>query len=519
MERFFNTTGPCEPGRHFMLPPEARQPGLDRYVKRQLYFSLHAARQTGKTTMMRAFATRLRERGVAAVHATLEAGQGIEDLAHAEWLWLTAIAWAAAPLAPPLRPPPIEPFLTDAPGRRLQTWLGAWCEQVAPTEVVLLLDEADTVAPGPMVSLLRQLRGGFSERPQRAPASVALIGMRDLRDFLLAAKDGVPLNPGSPFNIKQDSLTLRNFSRADVAALYAQHTADTGQAFTEAAVDAAMEVTRGQPFLVNALAQHCVDVLVEDRAISITPEHIQQARELLIRSRTTHLDALRWRLEEPRVRPIIRDILLGEGQVLTDTDDFEYAVDLGLVVRGPDGPEIANPLYREVIGRVLTQSLQDNLARPWWPWQSASGGVDIAALVEAFLVWWRENAEFVRRSSRSAYPEAFPQLAFMAFLQRVVNGGGRVDREYAAGRGRIDLLVSYGEERHALELKRVAPDGPSAQRVEEQGIVQLSAYLETLGLSEGWLIIFDERPGRSWEERLWRREVEVKGRVLHLRGA
>lgn len=141
--------------------------------------------------------------------------------------------------------------------------------------------------------------------------------------------------------------------------------------------------------------------------------------------------------------------------------------------------------------------------------------------------------------------EAAAHLALMGFLQRVVNGskgpvdpstgwrgagapvpeghanpgGGRVTREYAAARGRIDLLVEYAGERFVIELKRVRPEHGSARQVEAEGVRQLAGYLERLGLEEGWLVIFDQRKHRPWKRRLWRKERHVEGRRLHLIGA
>ena len=83
MTRFFTITGPCEPTRHYMLPPEARLPELERLVERQEYFVLHAARQTGKSTAMRAFAARLRAQGTVALHASLETSQDAPEVAEA----------------------------------------------------------------------------------------------------------------------------------------------------------------------------------------------------------------------------------------------------------------------------------------------------------------------------------------------------------------------------------------------------------------------------------------------------
>lgn len=91
MPRFFNTTGPCVAEWYQMLSPEGRIPDLLPLVDRRQYFVLHAARQTGKTTAVKAFAARLRARGDAAAFATVESSQGIDEIERAEPLWLEAI--------------------------------------------------------------------------------------------------------------------------------------------------------------------------------------------------------------------------------------------------------------------------------------------------------------------------------------------------------------------------------------------------------------------------------------------
>ncbi len=447
------------------------------WVERQLYFVLHAARQTGKTTAMRAFAARLRGHGYVAVWATLEASQGLTDIAEAEPTWLRSIARSAArQLDVELRPPNVDLALAGSLGDRLGAWLTAWSERVT-APIVLLLDEADVVSGAALVSMLRQLRAGFMDRGVgHFPVSVVLIGMRDLRDYLTQAKDGSPVNPGSPFNIKAGSLTLRNFSHAEVGTLYAQHTADTGQAFTPEAVERAYWWTSGQPFLVNALAASCVDDLVTDRSTSITAAHIDAAKEALVLSRTTHLDALGERLKEARVARVLQAVLLGDAEVPYETDDFAYTVDLGLIEKTKSGATIANPLYREVLARELSYRTQANLPAPWWPWSRPDGTLDVPALVAAFTDWWREHAAVLEERANPDYLEAVPHLVFMAFLQRVVNGGGRITREYAAGRGALDLLLEYAGEKHVFEIKRVPARHVALERVRESGLKQIVGY-------------------------------------------
>ncbi len=519
--RSFNTTGPCNAEWHYMLPPGDRLPDLAALVDEKLYFVVHAARQTGKTTAMIAFAQQLREAGKAAVYVTLESSGAFPDTERAEPVWLDAIRRRAALQLPASQcPPPGD--AGAAVGSRLNGLLGRWAAALGEVPLILLLDEADVITGEAMISFLRQLRDGFAGRNVGVfPTSIALVGMRDLRDYLTLAKDGVMINPGSPFNVKKASLTLRNFTHAEVGRLYAQHTTETGQEFTPESVSRAFYWTQGQPFLVNALAYQCVGYArqLDDPRIegTVTAEHIDAAKEALIQSRTTHLDSLAQKLSDPRLAPILQAVLLGDSALAYDSDDFQYATDLGLLRRGEDEAEIANPLYREVLVRQLSYNTQRNVTKPWWPWQTPDGRLDMPALMLAFQGWWRENADGLKRRAPVGYTEATAHLAFMGFLQRVVNGGGRVYREYGAGRGRIDILVEYGGGRHAVELKRVRPkDGALAVRT--KGIAQLGRYLDTLGLNEGWLVIFDQRKGRTWEERITNEDVSDGGRTLHLVG-
>jgi hypothetical protein len=481
-------------------------------VERKQYFVLHAPRQVGKTTGMLALATELRAAGYAALWASLEAGQGMTEIADAEPVWIgSLLRRAQQQLGLALVPP------SAAPGQQLSATLSLLAASVAPRSLVLLLDEADTASGDALVSLLRQLRDGFVSRaPGVFPTSVALIGMRDLLDYLTRSKDGVPVNPGSPFNIKAASITMRNFNAAEVAELLAQHSSDTGQVFLPESAERLYWWTAGQPFLVNAIAAICMDELCPDRSIAVTAAHVDEAKERLVLARTTHLHALGERLKEARVAPIVEAVILGDERVDYASDDFRYTTDLGLLVVGPDGAAPANRMYQEILVREIGYNQQANMKSPWWPWRRPDGRLDFPALVEAFRQHWRENADVIAEHLPE-YPEAVCHIAYMSFLHRVVNGGGTIDREFAAGRGAVDVVVSYAGERFVTEIKRVRARD-SLATIKQRGIEQLGRYLDTLGMSEGWLLVVDQRPGLSWEERLWTEEVDREGKRLHLVG-
>ncbi len=245
----------------------------------------------------------------------------------------------------------------DTAGRpdvALGTLLRLWAK-TSTAPLVLLIDEIDALVGDSLVSVLRQLRAGYAHRPAAFPQSVVLCGVRDVRDYRIHAGSGREvITGGSAFNIKARSLRLGDFTRTEVEALLGQHTVESGQGFSAEALQAVWEQTRGQPWLVNALAREiCFPAeALRPPGRPISEKDVFEAREALILSRETHLDQLADKLREPRVRRVIEPLLSGGDAAYSDRD-FEYARDLGLVA--PDPPlRIANPIYGEVLPRELT---------------------------------------------------------------------------------------------------------------------------------------------------------------------
>ncbi len=203
-----------------------------------------------------------------------------------------------------------------------------------------------------LVSVLRQLRSGYRNRPRRFPQSVVLCGVRDVRDYrIYASSETTPVMGGSAFNIKAKSLRLGDFRKSEVQDLLGQHTEETGQRFADEAVAEIWRLTQGQPWLVNALAyEMCFERAggIRDRSRTVTLDAVRDARERLILRRDTHLDQLAHKLEEPRVQRVIEPLLTGRPSAgRFRPDDLQYARDLGLV-KLTDPVSIANPIYREV---------------------------------------------------------------------------------------------------------------------------------------------------------------------------
>jgi hypothetical protein len=492
-----------------MLPPAQRLPQARVLVEMDRYFVLHAPRQTGKTTTLRTLASELTAEGdIAALMLSCERAKSAgDDFAAAESLLLHSLREAADRSGWPeeLLPPDSWPQVT--PGSRFGAALSEWCRR-CPRRVVLFLDEIDALQGNSMVSILSQLRDGHNARHegQPFPASVMLCGLRDMRDYKVASGGELGRsNPASPFNIVTESLRLADFTADEIAELYDQHTQASGQEFTKDAVDRVFELTQGQPWLVNALAHEITFQMKVTGAI--TPKQVEEAKERLIRARATHLDSLVARLYEPRVKRVIEPVVAGTfpDLDLTFSDDLSYVRDLGLVKHKPP-LEVANPIYREVILRALGAPSEQYVMADPHSFVLPDGRFDLGRLLKEFVVFWREHGEVLIR--QEGYHEAACQIILMAFLHRLVNGGGCLDREYAAGTKRLDVLVRWpyagpeGErlvQREAMELKvwRAGGDDPVPD-----GLAQLDRYLDRLTLTTGVLVVFDRRPeAPPWKER------------------
>ncbi len=483
-----------------MLDPLARLPKARGLVEQGKYFVVHAPRQTGKTTVLEAMARELNATGeYAAVRLSCEvAGAAEDDVVWAQQDILGAMRSAAEDAGLPVECLPPRQWPEASPGLLLHQGLRAWAQQCA-RPLVLLFDEIDALRGRSLVTVLRQLRDGYTSSNTPFPYSVVLCGMRNVRDYK-AASGGDPnqLGTSSPFNISIASLRIGDFSFADVAELYGQHTAATGQVFTDYAVQRAFEASQGQPWLVNALARDVIEEMRVPLDQPITDGMMEQAVERLIIQRATHLDSLVARLHEPRVQRVLEPMIAGRDRALDTTynEDLSYLRDLGLVTRS--GPvQVANPIYQEVIIRVLSQQVLDQIDADPHAFLLSDGRLDLPLVLDEFVAFWKANAEIL--DAQRTYHEAACHLILMAFLQRVVNGGGFIDREYALGRKRLDLTIRkpYLEadgrkavQWSAFELKVQTDD--NGDQV-PPGLEQLDGYLDRLGLDTGTLVVFDRR--------------------------
>ena len=526
--RFFNTEGPVVPADHYCVPPLERLdlPAVLTLIRQKRYFVLHAPRQTGKTSVLAALRDLLNNGNEGDYHCVLvsaEVGQAArEDVSSAVAATIGMMAARARLLGDDIPTRLANEVADRDPHQALAELLTRW-SMASAKPLVLLVDEIDALVGDSLLSVLRQLRTGYEQRPHGFPWTIVLCGVRDIQDYRIRSSAGETITGGSPFNVIAKSLRLGDFTSREVESLLAQHSDQTGQSFTDEAVAILWDQTRGQPWLVNALcAQACFDDPTgTDRSRAVTADAVWAAREELILGRRTHLDQLAHKLAEPRVRRVVEPLLTGVAEVIGGTEvgnlerdrDLDYARDLGLIAQGDD-IRMANPIYAEVVPRELGHATQVVMPqqRAWFV--DASGDLDVEKLLAAFQAFFRENSE--HWLGRFDYREAGPQLILQAYLQRIVNGGGRIHREYGLGRGATDLLILWPKDPNEPSdlWRRVVIECKVAYKAQrrrisgiiEEGIAQTVRYMERCGSETGHLVVFDRRDDREWSEKVFRRE-------------
>ncbi len=517
--RFFNTAGPVMPEDHYHVAPLERMDPDEIFglIEQKCYFILHAPRQTGKTSALLALMEELNEAGRhRAVYVNVEGAQAArEDVPAAVRAILSALSRSAAIH---LHDRFVEDHwqrILEASGAHdaLGDVLSRWSQDDVSRPLVLMIDEVDALVGDTLISVLRQLRAGYTQRPAHFPQSVILCGVRDVRDYRIhSGRDQSIITGGSAFNIKAESIRLGDFGEAEVRSLLLQHTGATGQGWSGEALEEVWRSTSGQPWLVNALAAEALKK-AEDLGSTIGREDVIDAREELILRRDTHLDQLADKLREDRVKRVIEPLVSGGQPGAYQADDVQYCVDLGLIRAVPE-IAVANAIYREVIPRELI-NFSDRALSHQTEWYVEDGRLMMDRLMAAFQGFFREHSE--HWVGRFDYREAGPQLLLQAFLQRVVNSGGRIEREYGLGRGRTDLMIEWGprRQREAVECKLRRK---SLERTIAEGLEQLGGYMQRCGTAEGHLVIFDRSEDRSWDEKVFRREESAGGRKVTVWG-
>ncbi|MDR1080476.1 MAG: hypothetical protein LBQ79_05850 [Deltaproteobacteria bacterium] len=550
-----------------MIPALPRIPDVDTMIERGDYFLLHAPPHSGKSTCLAALTEKINsEDQYYAIHCSLAPLRFTVDVDKAmDGIFSRIILGISTSSVSRIRDLALKfvdrPYMYEH-SIKVRCLLTDLCRDL-DRELVLLFDDADCVHADSLVLFLAQIKGGFNCRflssGLQFPKSLALVGLRDIRDCLYRVGTGEkPIGLASDFNIIAESLTLANFSIEEIRSLYDQHAAETGQAFEPDAVSRVWYWTEGQPWIVNALADNVIfKQFKNDYSKSITAKEIDLAVNDLFQINDTHLDVLAERIKLPRVRMVIESVLAGSRFLPRNVscDDKKYVIDHGLLKMNPgdiSSLRVSNPIYGELIVRTLTRrlrwNLHDDLVNKW----TGGTALDMDGLIRAFQVYWHiyclliENPVYGTDEARSNKEEiidwmySVPKIAqkfgiqdeivdiiveeisdfterdipyciLNAFLEKAMGEKAECfKRDLVLGRDGCGICVICNGINYPLEL--IIKDEQS----EETGLENLCFHMEKCGAATGWLIVADMDSKEHWKNRSLWETLEYRGKTVQV---
>lgn len=474
MSRKFNTTGPCDPTRHYTVMREALIDTGRAKVAEGEFFTLFAPRQSGKTTYFQLLLARLNQEGYTAIWLSFEA---LKTATRAEFYRGLTLRLQRRLAEHGLNMPlTIESSVT----------LGDFFSAVPTQKMVLIIDEFEGIPDELLSEVMHTFREIYHQKADYALHSLLLVGVSTIADLVVG--------PASPFNIAAQ-LEIPYFSPAEVTELVEQYVSETGQPFDEAVIRAIYENTQGQPGLVCALCQHLVSQSVTDTRQPITMSDFYLTLRHFLTERAYH-NLMNIVQKAKQRRSFMLKLLFQPSAIPFSVYDEDMAwLQANGVVENIDGyAEVAVPLYKKVLVTAFRPTINGEAehyltsARDvLGDYVTADGSrLNLSALLESY------RAYVQRRGFRAFDTETLREGAWhysldgylSFFIERL---GGQTFVEVPSGRGRTDILIRYREQSYIIEVKVF-----SDKSYFKAGKGQLLAYLKSEGLAEGYYVVFSK---------------------------
>lgn len=505
MAKIFNVNGSCKPAKHYMVDLGTRLEEIKAMVDAGLYFTVHKARQYGKTTILRALADYLKQE-------YMVVSLDFQRMSFLDFADESAfVGGLAREIGKALRnmeeiPDDFrEKLMEMAVGRdresrmaELFDWFGQWCERTSKP-IVLIIDEVDTaVNTQAFFDFLAQIRACYLDCDITPTfRSVILASLYDIRNIQKNIRPNEKHRENSPWNIAADFLVDMSFSTQDIARMLKEYEEDH---HTDMDIEEISQLlynyTSGYPYLVSRLCKLMDERIAKDRGFSDksdvwTKEGFLEAMKILLNETNPLYQSLKRKLKEyPRLRDICYEILFAGKPIpyVAMNDYIEVAAMFGFIKNTNGTVSIANRIFETVLynwfiseeyisSKIYDAGLQEKN-------QFITGGhLNVRRILEKFV----ESFDYLYGDSDETFLEDAGRRYFMLFLKPIINGVGNsyVEAE-TRSRERMDLVIDYRGEQFIIELKIWRGNAYN-----ERGERQLSDYLDYFGIKKGYMLSFD----------------------------
>ena len=496
----FETRGPVYPDRNYVVQRTTELADFVNRVKQGRYIVVFAPRQTGKTTFFRWALDALSDEGSTYFpiqlnfeeYKNLSIADFYEDLyenirEEIKTVFQKRGDHLSEMLSQFLESTQITNHLS------MRRFFSRLSSLLKDQRFVIIIDEFDGIPQAAVSDFLHSLRRIYlSKADSRCPYSLGIVGVKNITQLNYDRSV-------SPFNI-QDEFALPNFTLEQVNELLSQYTAEVGQPFTPETIEAIHKQTAGQPVLVNRFAQILTEELNIPKSEPITMEHFSEAHVRLLRERNTNIEHLVTNIRrDQRFEALLMKIAsYDEGVDFNlDSDIISELVTYGVIAEDADGMcEIVNPIYqyrimrafKPIVNGLEQEYLPEDARAGFQDYLTPDGRIQMAALINNFRDFI-VRAGFKILQVPDTPQEYIGQHLLFAYLNQFVQiVGGTMYLEIQTGRGRMDLLILYKNEKYIVETKIWGGDTRY-----QAGKKQLAAYLKSEKAVEGYYVVFDHR--------------------------
>ena len=472
--RFFNTSGPCDPEKHYTVLREelvAKGQGL---VAQGRYFTIFAPRQAGKTTYFQLLLRQLATDGYTPIWISFE---GLKTLTRERFYKALRHNLQHEFANYGIHS---EQTITD------QFDVQLYLEQVSTQAqaIVLVIDEFEDIPETVLSELMHIFRALYQKREYHKLHSLVLVGVSTVAELVLSS--------ASPFNVV-DELRIPYFTFAQVQELIGQHTTETSQVFAPAVVKAINENTAGQPGLVCALCHYLVTEIVPDRSQPVTMAAFYPTLTHFLTDRfDKNIGNIVQKAREKQ--EFMLRVLFDDNPIPFTVNDptIAYLYAHGVIAYVDGYVDMPIPLYSKSLITAFRPLLSGEskhyvTAHDTFRDYVTERGLNLSALLKKYRDYIQRrgfHAFDTQQLKEGAWHYSLDN--FLTFFLEQLGGESFV--EVPSGRGRTDILILYRQQKSIIETKVFT----SLTRF-ENGKQQLADYLTTEGLQEGHYVVFSNK--------------------------
>jgi hypothetical protein len=516
MEKEFNITGNCRPAKHYMADVSGKLTQIMKMVEKGNYFIINRPRQYGKTTTLFTIATQLRAKGDYIVFNI--SFEGIGDIIfNTEAAFSRGFVEILATYAK-YQIPELSDWLSKAAPEvhDLKDLSETITELTLKTDkkVVLLIDEVDKSSNNQLfISFLAMLRNKYLVQDEvKTFHSIILAGVHDVKSLKLKIRPDEEGKYNSPWNIASEFKVDMNLQVSEIKPMLEEYAHDKSVKMdSQLIAERLFYYTSGYPFLVSKLCK----MLDEDIAKNgeWTSDDVEVAVKELVKESNTNFDSLIKNLENNQeLYDAVYQVVIGSNYVPFNLHAplTNLGVLHGIFVAGNGGGriQIHNRIYVEVLVNYMADKMRwaklahrDDLGTGY---KNDDKTLNMAAVLLGFQAFMKKEYSKKDRT----FLEKNGRLVFLAFLKPIINGNGYDFKEpQISEEKRLDLVITYLHQKFITELKLWY-----GQKAHEEGLQQLTDYLDRQGLNEGYLLIFDHSEVKKWHSE-W---IESAGKKIFM---